>query len=110
MAIRNWAGGAFAMMVSPVHLQGCNMKDCADWLGKYIDKRKKLRSDQHRAFSIDLMTQYPGYDCAVCIHGLSMSCTDHLFNACEYFCDVVTNRRFKLKPKTIKKLFKKFIK
>ena len=78
------------------------------WLENAIKQRQLLRSARHRAFSIDLMKQYPGYQCAPCIHGLSKSCTDLLTNGCECFCDALTNRRFELSVKEVKKQFKKF--
>ena len=81
-----------------------------DQLQEYIKKRVATRSRQRRAFSIYLMVDYPGYDCKVCIHGISNSCRDHLPNGCQKFSDIKTGRKFELDDKTLKRLFKRFLK
>ncbi len=76
--------------------------DNRDWLPAYIQRKKEGKRLKHRKASIRLMKAYKGlYDCAECIHGIINSCRDRLPNACEYFSDETTGRRFEQIDETL---------
>lgn len=65
------------------------------WLPAFIERKLREKALRRRRASIRLMKAYKGlYDCKDCIHGLIRSCKDKLPNACEYFSDEVTGRKF----------------
>ncbi len=60
----------------------------------YLDRILEKKAEKRRAKSIKLMKN-KHFDCKLCIHSLTQSCTDNLKNGCEYFYDASIRREIK---------------